>query len=116
MRTVQAAGPYFLCGHSYGGLVALEIANQLLQAKEKVACLVMLDSPGPEGFKAKASRHAKKLLTVSLGENLEFYYRRLFLASARRWTSRATTMMRHASRLPMQPRGQITARNSIRTN
>jgi thioesterase domain-containing protein len=44
VRTVQAEGPYFLAGHSSGGLVAFEIARQLVEAKEKVECLILLDT------------------------------------------------------------------------
>jgi acyl-CoA synthetase (AMP-forming)/AMP-acid ligase II/thioesterase domain-containing protein len=48
LRRVQPDGPYHLAGHSFGGLVALEMAHQLRQAGEEVALLVMLDSFPPE--------------------------------------------------------------------
>ena len=44
VQTVQATGPYFLAGHSSGGLVAFEMAQRLIEAKEKVACLLLLDT------------------------------------------------------------------------
>ena len=37
MHTVQPKGPYFLIGHSWGGLVAYEMAHQLSSRKEMVA-------------------------------------------------------------------------------
>ncbi len=38
------AGPYFLVGHSFGGLVALEMARRIVQGGGKIACLILLDS------------------------------------------------------------------------
>jgi thioesterase domain-containing protein len=48
IRRVQPVGPYYLAGHSFGGLVALEIAHQLRRAGQEVALLVMLDSFPPD--------------------------------------------------------------------
>jgi amino acid adenylation domain-containing protein/non-ribosomal peptide synthase protein (TIGR01720 family) len=48
MQTVQPNGPYYLGGHSFGGLVALEIALQLQQQGETVACLAIIDSGAPD--------------------------------------------------------------------
>jgi len=46
IRAVQPRGPYRLAGHSFGGKVALEIAQQLLRAGERVALLGIFDT-GP---------------------------------------------------------------------
>ena len=48
IRKVQAHGPYRLAGHSFGGLVALETAQRLLRAGERVELLVVLDSFPPD--------------------------------------------------------------------
>jgi acyl transferase domain-containing protein len=48
VRSVQPHGPYLLSGFSGGGLVAYEMAQQLLAAGETVASLVLLDTPYPE--------------------------------------------------------------------
>ncbi len=47
MQTVQPQGPYFLGGHSYGGNVAFEMAQQLLAQGHEVALLAMIDSSAP---------------------------------------------------------------------
>jgi thioesterase domain-containing protein len=47
VRQVQQHGPYFLCGHSFGGLVAYEMARQLNAQGEKTALLAIFDSRKP---------------------------------------------------------------------
>jgi FkbH-like protein len=44
IRTVQPSGPYYLGGGSYGGIIAYEMAQQLLARGEKVAFLGLLDT------------------------------------------------------------------------
>ncbi len=44
VRELQPHGPYFMVGFSLGGLVMLEMAQQLVAQGEKVALLAMLDS------------------------------------------------------------------------
>ena len=46
---VQPEGPYHLAGWSMGGLVALEMARQLLEEGRKVALVALLDARAPEG-------------------------------------------------------------------
>jgi amino acid adenylation domain-containing protein len=50
MKTVQTHGPYQLAGHSMGGWVAVEMANQLLQQGEKVSFIGLLDSYSPQAI------------------------------------------------------------------
>jgi thioesterase domain-containing protein/acyl carrier protein len=62
IRTVQPEGPYLLCGSSFGGIVAYEVAQQLRVAGERVAMVAMLDSPNPshvpEGIEDRVERLA----------------------------------------------------------
>ncbi len=44
IRRVQPKGPYHLLGYSFGGIVVLEMAHQLLAAGETVGLLGMLDT------------------------------------------------------------------------
>ncbi|MFN3647966.1 MAG: amino acid adenylation domain-containing protein [Armatimonadota bacterium] len=44
MRDTQPAGPYRIVGHSFGGTVAFEMAQQLRSTGEEVALLALLDS------------------------------------------------------------------------
>ncbi|WP_017717583.1 non-ribosomal peptide synthetase [Kamptonema formosum] len=50
IRTVQPHGPYFLAGHSLGGIVAFEIAQQLAKAGERAALLALFDTFSPMLF------------------------------------------------------------------
>jgi thioesterase domain-containing protein/NAD(P)-dependent dehydrogenase (short-subunit alcohol dehydrogenase family)/acyl carrier protein len=47
VRSVQPEGPYLLGGFSGGGITAYAMAQQLLAEGERVALLVMLDTPFP---------------------------------------------------------------------
>lgn len=45
---VQAEGPYLLGGHSYGGLVAMEVAAVLEAWGHDVGLVIIMDTPRPE--------------------------------------------------------------------
>jgi aspartate racemase len=47
MQILQPEGPYFLAGLSFAGLVAYEMAQQLVMQGQKVALLVLFDTPCP---------------------------------------------------------------------
>ena len=47
MRILQPEGPYFLAGLSFAGLVAYEMAQQLVTQDQKVALLVLFDTVCP---------------------------------------------------------------------
>lgn len=47
IRSVQPHGPYRLAGYSFGGVVALEIAQQLRRVGEKIELLFLLDPSEP---------------------------------------------------------------------
>ena len=44
LNQLQPEGPYVLIGYSFGGLVALEMAQRLLKHGEKIALLAMVDT------------------------------------------------------------------------
>jgi thioesterase domain-containing protein/acyl carrier protein len=47
LKKVQPLGPYGLIGHSYGGVVAYEMARILLEQEEEISFLILLDSIAP---------------------------------------------------------------------
>ncbi len=67
MRLIQPEGPYLLAGISFGGMVAYEMARQLLESGEKTAFLTLLDTVGPGAVKSasagsRASAHWESLM------------------------------------------------------
>ena len=44
MQAIQPHGPYLLAGHSFGGLVAYEMAQRLTEQQEEVRELLLIDS------------------------------------------------------------------------
>jgi thioesterase domain-containing protein/acyl carrier protein len=50
IRSVQPVGPYLLSGWSMGGLVAWEMAQQLIQEGETIGLLALMDTAPPSGY------------------------------------------------------------------
>jgi thioesterase domain-containing protein/acyl carrier protein len=82
VRTIRAAqphGPYYLGGWCVAGLLAYEVASQLIEAGEEVAQVVMLDAVNPAHYcgiskyrmlASKAAYHMRQMLRADLGEVL----------------------------------------------
>jgi thioesterase domain-containing protein/acyl carrier protein len=57
MRRLQPQGPYFLGGYSFGGSVALEMAQQLRVAGQEVGMLAIMDhTPPPLRYRGPGAR------------------------------------------------------------
>jgi amino acid adenylation domain-containing protein len=86
IRTVQPEGYYLLGGECIGGVVALEMAQQLVAQGQKVGLLVFLDTAVPtlprelryhvEGFFqiSRISYHLRKLQSLSEGDRLTYIF------------------------------------------
>lgn len=61
IQTIQPQGPYYLGGHSFGALVAFEMAQQLIARGQTIALLALIDRQGP---------HLKLNPHISLRERL----------------------------------------------
>jgi acetoacetyl-CoA synthetase len=66
IRSIQPRGPYFLVGHSFGGLIAFEMARRLTDMGERVELLGLVDAsfhhrclPLPSRLVFLASRHLR---------------------------------------------------------
>ena len=91
IQTVQPEGPYFIGGYSFGGLVAFEIAQQLRAQGQEIALLALIDtaSPGyhkptsisvddqPSTFRDRMLFHLRKLLRLSIQDQLTYVWKRL---------------------------------------
>ncbi len=56
MKRLQPRGPYNLIGHSYGGVVAYEMARRLLEEGDQIASLTLLDSRAPSVYQETVRR------------------------------------------------------------
>jgi thioesterase domain-containing protein/acyl carrier protein len=89
LRRVQREGPYQLAGYSFGGVIAYEMARQLVAAGERVSFLGLLDAPAP-GYVFPAPVRLR-MQTANAAQ----LRRMLAEASARSWPSRGA-YIRHA--------------------
>jgi amino acid adenylation domain-containing protein len=66
LQAVQPSGPYLLGGWSMGGVIAFEMAQQLLQQGQRVALLALFESYPPE-----VQQQSNRTLLQQFGEDLE---------------------------------------------
>ena len=81
LRSVQPKGPYLLAGYSFGGFVALEVAQRLLEMDEQVEYLALID-PNYDGHSAVAgetqsSRLRRHVRNVSISNAFRYVTHRL---------------------------------------
>jgi amino acid adenylation domain-containing protein len=82
VQEFQPTGPYYLLGHSFGGVLAFEIAHQMIASGEKVGFLGLLDSY-PPGIYPKASFieriliHRDNLRDLTWEEQISYFLARI---------------------------------------
>ena len=64
MRRVQPHGPYALGGECVGGIIAYEMAQQLLALRQKVALLLLIDTWCPTAAGVRHYRYVERPLTI----------------------------------------------------
>ncbi len=75
IQTVQASGPYYLGGWSMGGVIAFEIAQQLLTQGQEVALLALIDSYSPSLLNSvNREKHSANSLPEEFNEDLNIAY------------------------------------------
>jgi phthiocerol/phenolphthiocerol synthesis type-I polyketide synthase E len=72
VRQQQPSGPYYLGGWCADGLLAFEMAQQLTAAGERVALLVLFDTPNPALLRRRSLRVTVKRLLVMLRWRVRF--------------------------------------------
>jgi aspartate racemase len=89
MRTVQPEGPYLMMGLCIGGLIAFEMAHQLIDQGEKVALLALFDPLAPGGQSAlPLRRRVHNLFRVGAVEVLKRAKKKVGRRGQRLTTSR----------------------------
>ncbi|ACK67643.1 amino acid adenylation domain protein [Rippkaea orientalis PCC 8801] len=83
IQSVQPKGPYYLGGHSFGGWVAFEMAQQLQQQGQEVKCLALLDTPPFQQDKDKdiPDNEDDTRWMISLIKMIEYSYQTSFQIS-----------------------------------
>jgi acyl transferase domain-containing protein/thioesterase domain-containing protein len=82
IRTIQPHGPYYLGGGSFGGTVALEMAQQLQRSGETVAFLAMFDTQRPNSPPTQPSKSIKNYMQKLAGLTLQKKILRILKTSA----------------------------------
>jgi amino acid adenylation domain-containing protein len=104
VRKVQPAGPYFVTGHSDGGVVAFEMAQQLLRDGEDVAVLALLDTVHPSISKRELTVRQRLRIGRRLGDLCpRWLTRRIGRSAMRVW--RARQLVRVGMSVPHRLRG-----------
>lgn len=73
IRAFQPNGPYYLCGLSFGGIIALEVAKRLKQKGEAIHLVAMFDSYAP-GYLKSLSRIKRIFIHIRLITQLGWPY------------------------------------------
>jgi thioesterase domain-containing protein len=109
VRTVQPTGPYHLGGYSFGGLVAFEMAQQLVKQGERVAVLAMLGTGAPPP-NSSAMADSFNLLAKQLQD-----FQRLVLNTVMAERVPGTEWLTGAlqSQGAMSPMARVTAANTM---
>ncbi|MGJ0606597.1 type I polyketide synthase [Cylindrospermopsis raciborskii] len=68
IRMIQPEGPYFLMGHSFGGLVAYEMAQQLVAQGQQVPLVALFDTWLPQQLALPFLERLSKLAQLSPAE------------------------------------------------
>jgi len=63
LRSALPSGPLVLCGYSFGGVVAYEMAQQLAAVDERPALVIIIDSYAP-ALHPDAMKHGRNYLNV----------------------------------------------------
>jgi amino acid adenylation domain-containing protein len=106
IRSVQAHGPYLLGGSCFGGIVAFEMAQQLVARGERVECLVLMDTAHAFGRVAFYVDHVRRLMRRLSRETPRGRISALLDAARRRVKkSRDPVVVRHErARMRYRPR------------
>ncbi|NQZ64744.1 SDR family NAD(P)-dependent oxidoreductase, partial [Crocosphaera sp.] len=123
LQSVQSKGPYCLGGSSFGGIIALEMAQRLQQQGEIVELLFMVDPPTPgfvpfkENFLddliALIDKSSAQGLSNKSLEELEVIKEEMFIALGMRHRETADRMFSELNLAQTRSYLEVTKANSI---
>jgi thioesterase domain-containing protein len=78
IRDYQQRGPYYLCGYSFGGLVAYEMATILASEGEEIGLVALLDAANPALQSSLSIGDAIQFRATYVSNRIAKYARNLF--------------------------------------
>ena len=106
LRSAQPRGPYYLFGYSFGGVVAFEVARELVAQGQRVGLVIMADCPAPGYPKPppiweRARTHVQNLMDGSHEERVRYLRERMDNSLTR--VSRLLGFVPHVDEAPAEP-------------
>lgn len=98
VRRFQRTGPYQLCGLSFGGLVAYEMARQLAAAGEEVGLVALIDTGNPAYYRNLSPEKLTHFRRTYLVDRLRKYGRNLARGDLRAFGSDTAQLIRSRAR------------------
>jgi thioesterase domain-containing protein len=89
VRGIQKQGPYYLCGYSFGGLVAYEMAKRLSDSGDSASLVALLDAPNPAQMTNLSAEDSRRFRRTYLLDRLKRYAVQLISGDLRTFTARA---------------------------
>jgi thioesterase domain-containing protein len=77
LRSLQPHGPYQLCGHSFGGVVAYEMAALLAKAGEPVGLVALIDTLHPAFRRNMSTAQRLRFRSTYMADRIAKYVRNL---------------------------------------
>jgi thioesterase domain-containing protein len=93
IRSKRKQGPYNLCGYSFGGIVAYEIARLLVNDGQHVGLLALLDAPNPALLSSLPAAASAQFRNVYLTDRIKKYGRNLLRGNIRSFASDAAAFV-----------------------
>jgi len=88
IEQAAGAGPYHLCGYSFGGLVAYEISARLSETGRAVGLVALLDAPNPQIVANLPREAAAEFRKTYLRDRLNKYFHDLVRGNFRALVAR----------------------------
>ena len=83
IRALQPSGPYYLGGACTGGIVAYEVAQQILEQGEEIGLLAMFDTFANSHFSSLSKQELREFKRKTLKDRLKYHGTNLLLRRRR---------------------------------
>jgi thioesterase domain-containing protein len=93
VKTIQGRGPYYLCGYSFGGLVAYEMAVRLLEEGDAANLVGLLDAANPAMLSNLSQAEAANFHKTYLMDRLKRYGRNLLRGDIKAFAGRGSAFI-----------------------